>query len=185
MHYKQIAEEPITYVVFETGDELAARLKQLASELTLASSGFTAIGALSSVKLGWFDWKTKKYDTSVTLDEQLELVSLAGDDGDSHVKRGTLEVKDVIAAGSIEFKEDPPHSSLDWHNAPTTQYVLFLSGALEFGMRSGESFTVSAGRSPDRRGSHRHRSHLGIGERPAVDPCLRNLPAGGRPSLHR
>ena len=80
MHYKQIAEQPTTYVVvFEAGDELAAGLKELASELTLASSSFKAIGALSSVKLGWFNWKTKKYDTSVTLEEQLELVSLIGD----------------------------------------------------------------------------------------------------------
>ena len=68
-----------------------------------------------------------------------------GDDGHSHVKRGTIEVKDAIAASSIEFKEDPPNSSLDWHNAPTTQYVLFLSGALEFGTRSGESFTIQPG----------------------------------------
>ncbi len=53
MHYKQIAEEPKTNVViFETGDELAAGLKQLASELKLASSSFKAIGALSSVQLG-------------------------------------------------------------------------------------------------------------------------------------
>lgn len=80
MHYKQIAEEPKTYIViFETGDELAAGLKQLASELKLVSSSFKAIGALSSVQLGWFNWETKKYDTSVILKEQMELVSLIGD----------------------------------------------------------------------------------------------------------
>ncbi len=80
MRYKEIAKEPKTYVVvFETGDELATGSKQLASELKLASSSFKAIGALSSVKLGWFNWKSKKYDTSVTLEEQTELVSLIGD----------------------------------------------------------------------------------------------------------
>ena len=80
MHHKQIATEPKTYiVVFQTGDELAAGLKQIASELHLASSSFKAIGALSSVKLGWFNWETKKYETSVHIDEQVELVSLIGD----------------------------------------------------------------------------------------------------------
>ncbi len=68
-----------------------------------------------------------------------------GDDGNSHVKRGSIEVKHVIAAQSIQFKESPPHSSLDWHNDPTPQYVLFLAGALEFGVRSGETFTVQPG----------------------------------------
>ena len=68
-----------------------------------------------------------------------------GDDGQSHVKHGTIELKHVIAAESIEFKEDPPHASMDYHNAPTPQYVLFLAGVLEFGTRSGETFTVRPG----------------------------------------
>ena len=56
MHYSQIEKEPRTYViVFETGDELAAGLRQLADGLHLASSSFKAIGALSSVKLGWLN----------------------------------------------------------------------------------------------------------------------------------
>ncbi len=68
-----------------------------------------------------------------------------GEDGNSHVKRGSIEAKHVIAAKSIQFKESPPHSSLDWHNDPTPQYVLFLAGALEFGTRSGDTFTVQPG----------------------------------------
>lgn len=40
---------------------------------------FTAVGALSSVRLGWFSWETKRYEPSVTLDEQIELLSLIGD----------------------------------------------------------------------------------------------------------
>ena len=68
-----------------------------------------------------------------------------GDDGHSHVKHGSVEVKQVIAASSIQFKEDPPHSTSSWHNDPTPQYVLFLAGALEFGTKTGESFTVHPG----------------------------------------
>lgn len=80
MRFTQLADDPKTYaVIFETGDELAAGLNRLAAEHRLAGSSFKAIGALSQVKLGWFDWKSKHYRPSVVLDEQVELVSLIGD----------------------------------------------------------------------------------------------------------
>ncbi len=68
-----------------------------------------------------------------------------GDDGHSHVKRGSVEPKHVIAAQSIMFKEDPPHSSMGWHNDPIPQYVLFLAGAIEFVTRTDETFVVQPG----------------------------------------
>lgn len=68
-----------------------------------------------------------------------------GPDGHSHVTPGSVTDKQVIAAESIMFEETPPHSSLDWHNAPTTQYVITLAGILEFTMHSGERFTVNPG----------------------------------------
>jgi predicted DNA-binding protein with PD1-like motif len=80
MRYKLVDEKPKTFVlVFETNDELARGLKEFASEQKLASASFKAIGALSSVKLGWLNWKTKQYEPSVSLDEQVELLSLIGD----------------------------------------------------------------------------------------------------------
>ena len=80
MHYKLLDEHPKTYVlIFETGSELAAGLKRFAEEQKLRGSSFKAIGALSSVKLGWFNWETKNYQTSVALDEQVELLSMIGD----------------------------------------------------------------------------------------------------------
>ena len=80
MKHKLIADQPRTFaLVFETGDEIAAGLKQFASEQKLSGSSFQAIGALSSAKLGWLNWETKKYETSVSLDEQLELLSMIGD----------------------------------------------------------------------------------------------------------
>lgn len=45
----------------------------------LSGSSFHAIGALINVELGWFDWASKKYETAVKLDEQVELLSLIGD----------------------------------------------------------------------------------------------------------
>ncbi len=79
MHHKLVNSDPKTYVVvFETGDELASGLSKIASELQLADASFTAIGALSSVRLGWLDWQNKKYQPAVVLDEQVELLSLIG-----------------------------------------------------------------------------------------------------------
>ena len=68
-----------------------------------------------------------------------------GDDGNSHYQKGSIGLDKVIAAQSVEFKEDPPHSSSSWHNAPTPQYVIFLAGQLEFGSKSGESLIVNPG----------------------------------------
>lgn len=80
MHFRTINETPKTYIlVFETGDELAAGLLQFAQDQQLSGASFKAIGALSSVRLGWLNWESKQYEPSVTLDEQVELVSLIGD----------------------------------------------------------------------------------------------------------
>ena len=80
MHFKRIGASPEAFVlVFETGDELAGGLSQFAKDQRLTSASFTAVGALSSVRLGWFNWETKAYDAAVALDEQVELLSLIGD----------------------------------------------------------------------------------------------------------
>jgi predicted DNA-binding protein with PD1-like motif len=80
MRTKQIDEEPKTFVlVLDTGEELLTSLKRFAKEQSLSASSFKAIGALSSAELGWFDWQTKKYETAVKLEEQIELLSLIGD----------------------------------------------------------------------------------------------------------
>jgi uncharacterized protein len=80
MNFKKIDESPKTFIlVFEIGDELAEGLLRFAKEQNLSAASFKAVGALSSVRLGWFSWETKRYEPSVTLDEQVELLSLIGD----------------------------------------------------------------------------------------------------------
>jgi uncharacterized protein len=80
MHSKQVAEDPKTLVVIlDTGDEILSSLKSVARTEHLAGSSFKAIGALSDVELGWFNWETKKYQTAVKFQEQVELLSLIGD----------------------------------------------------------------------------------------------------------
>jgi quercetin dioxygenase-like cupin family protein len=68
-----------------------------------------------------------------------------GRDHASHVEEGTVAQNartDVIA---IHFKESAPHSSFDWHDAPESQYVIRLSGTLEFTTRDGEKFMLRPG----------------------------------------
>lgn len=80
MRSKQIAENPKTFVIIlETGDEVLSSLKRIAKTEALAGSSFKAIGALSRVELGWFNWTTKRYESAVKLDEQVEMLSLIGD----------------------------------------------------------------------------------------------------------
>jgi uncharacterized protein len=80
MKFRKIDDSPKTFIlVFETGDELADGLLQFAKEQKLSAASFKAVGALSSVRLGWLNWENKKYEPSVTLDEQVELLSLIGD----------------------------------------------------------------------------------------------------------
>lgn len=66
-------------VILDTGDEILSSLKSVARTENLAGSSFKAIGALSDVELGWFNWETKKYQTAIKLQEQVELLSLIGD----------------------------------------------------------------------------------------------------------
>jgi quercetin dioxygenase-like cupin family protein len=58
---------------------------------------------------------------------------------------GRMADNAVTGAHSLLFEETPPHSSLDWHRAPTTQYVITLTGVLEFTTRGGETFTIHPG----------------------------------------
>jgi quercetin dioxygenase-like cupin family protein len=68
-----------------------------------------------------------------------------GSDGNSHVERGSVSGGELVKAESILFKETPPHSSLDWHDAPIPQYVITLSGVLEFTTVGGETFVIHPG----------------------------------------
>jgi quercetin dioxygenase-like cupin family protein len=68
-----------------------------------------------------------------------------GADGNSHVEVGSMRSKALVQAHSIEFQETAAHSSLDWHTAPNTQYVLTLAGVLEFTTLHGETFTLHPG----------------------------------------
>ena len=68
-----------------------------------------------------------------------------GPDHASHVLVGTIDEKDRTDVIAMHFKETPAHSSDDWHPSPEQQYVITLSGILEFTTRDGERFVVRPG----------------------------------------
>jgi uncharacterized protein len=121
MKSRQIDESPKTFIlIFEIGDELAGGLLQFAKQQKLSAASFKAVGALSAVRLGWFSWESKKYEPSVTLDEQVELLSLIGD----------VALKDgepvVHAHAVIGRKDGTAHGGhlLKAHIRPTCEVVL-------------------------------------------------------------
>ena len=74
--------------------------------------------------------------------------------GSSLFEDGSIELKDAERGDftslltnvvSISFRETASGGSFQWHNAPTRQYVVTLSGTLEFEMRDGQKFIIHPG----------------------------------------
>ena len=84
-----------------------------------------------------------------------------GTDGRSHVEELPLPLRALEKARALHFEETAAHAALDWHTAPCLQYVVTLSGTLEFTTRDGETFVLAPGdvlRAADTAGSgHRWR----------------------------
>src|SRR5260370_38192479 len=79
MHFRKIDDSPQTFIlVFQTGDELAEGLLRFAQEKKLSAASFKAIGALSSVRLGWLSWERNRHQPSGPLDEQSQRGSIVG-----------------------------------------------------------------------------------------------------------
>jgi quercetin dioxygenase-like cupin family protein len=68
-----------------------------------------------------------------------------GTDNASHVVEGTLALDARTDVVAVHFQESPPHSSFDWHDAPEMQYVITLTGTLEFTTRDGATFVMAPG----------------------------------------
>jgi len=72
-------EGPKQYaVIFSRGDEAYSGLLDFAEKYRVTSGHFTAIGALSSVVLGWFDPQNKTYREN-RINEQVEVAAMIGD----------------------------------------------------------------------------------------------------------
>ena len=77
-----------------------------------------------------------------------------GDDDQSHFSVGEVEWNETEALNAISkdeqaqtasSEETAAGASFDWHNAPHRQYVITLSGRLEFESRTGARQVVEPG----------------------------------------
>lgn len=81
MQSKQISQESRqrTHVlIFESGDRIVSELEEYVAREQVQAARFTAIGALESCMMAFFDWETKEY-SNIPVKEQTEVLVLAGD----------------------------------------------------------------------------------------------------------
>jgi uncharacterized protein len=117
-----------TFVIaLETGDRLMESITRFAAEHGLAASEFTAIGALASAELAYFDPGSREY-LDIPVPEQVEIVSLngrvtrpEGGEGDPHLHvHCVLSRRDGSAiAGHLMEAEVRPTAEVFITDSPT------------------------------------------------------------------
>ena len=77
-----------------------------------------------------------------------------GKDGNSLFEEGIVELpkgergdvlSDMVAASSISFRETKSGGTFAPHDAPARQFVITLSGSLEFKTATGQTFVIDPG----------------------------------------
>jgi hypothetical protein len=77
-----------------------------------------------------------------------------GDDNNSYFEEGVIDLpkgergdilSGTVSAISISFRETRAGGSFEWHDAPARQFVITLSGTLDFQTRTGEHFILHPG----------------------------------------
>lgn len=77
-----------------------------------------------------------------------------GDDGQSHFEDGRIVLDpnshgDLLSGKmpvtSVSFQETASGGTLDWHTAPVRQFVITLSGTLDFQTRANQHFILEPG----------------------------------------
>jgi uncharacterized protein len=120
MKSKLINAKPKTFaLVFQTGDEVAVLLKQFARDQNLQGSHFSAIGALSNVTLGYFNYETKDYQ-KIKMTEQVEVLSLLGNVA---IENGEPKIHAHVVVGKADGSAHGGHL-IEAHVRPTLEVVL-------------------------------------------------------------
>jgi len=77
-----------------------------------------------------------------------------GQDGNSYFEEGAIELAggargDMLSGKtrttSVSFQETASGGTFAWHDAPARQFVITLSGTLDFQTRNGEHFMIRPG----------------------------------------
>jgi predicted DNA-binding protein with PD1-like motif len=122
-------------LVFAKGDEAISQLTAFAEAEGVSAAHFTGIGAFSDVTLGYFDRETKEYER-IVLDEQVEVLTLAGDVA---LEEGRPKVHAHVVVGKRDGSAHGGHL-LEAHVWPTLELVLSDSPA-----RLGKRFDPETG----------------------------------------
>jgi uncharacterized protein len=109
-------------IAFDTGDEVASGLLAFAKKKDFAGSHFTAIGALSDVTLGFFNWDKKDY-RKLRISEQVEVLSLIGDIA---LNKGEPKVHAHIVVSKFDGSAHGGHL-IEAHVRPTLEVILVES----------------------------------------------------------
>src|SRR5947199_6811132 len=83
-----------------------------------------------------------------------------GHDNASHVTEGTVAENDRTDVVAVHFKETPPHSSFDWHEAPEPQYVITHSRNLESTTRAKKTVELQPSTVQISTEDHRRREQM-------------------------
>jgi predicted DNA-binding protein with PD1-like motif len=106
-------------LVLATGDEAMATLLSFATERQLKAAHFTAIGAFSRAIVAYFDWSTKAYQ-KIPIDEQVEVLSLAGD---VTIENGKPKVHAHVVVGKADATAHGGHL-IEGQVRPTLEVIL-------------------------------------------------------------
>lgn len=98
MKYKKINSD---YVIkMEKGDDIVKELTSLCEKENIRGGYFTGIGAVTNVKLGWFNPVSKTYQTK-DFDKYYEITSLVGNVG--RLSNGEVLVHNHITLSDENF----------------------------------------------------------------------------------
>jgi predicted DNA-binding protein with PD1-like motif len=106
-------------LVLATADETMAALEAFATERELKATQFTAIGAFSRVVVAYFDWTRKEY-RHISIDEQVEVLSLVGD---ISIEENKPRVHAHVVVGKADASAHGGHL-IEGHVRPTLEIVL-------------------------------------------------------------
>jgi predicted DNA-binding protein with PD1-like motif len=123
MRAKQLEGETprrVFVVVLEAGDEIVRAMSDVADEHDLRAAHFSALGALSSARLGYWSPQTKQYEP-IEITQQVEVLSLLGNVAWSGNER---RIHAHIALGMRDGTARGGHL-LEAHVNPTLEVMLY------------------------------------------------------------
>src|SRR5262249_34599794 len=112
-------------VILETGDEVLFSVQEFVQRENIHTATLTAIGALSSAVLNYFNWEKKEYE-KIPVREQVEVAALIGDVADDPKGKPTLHIHVVL--GTRDGSAKAGHLG-EGHVRPTLEVIVTESPA--------------------------------------------------------